>query len=103
MHLVGHKKQIMIQFNPKKQINDVDDYIEYANCMWEIYLDTFTRENGLIRDVREDDYFDEHIAFCYTNKGIRLAEKMRTKLIKIGEDHYPNEDICIENYLYQEY
>lgn len=94
----------MRPFNLKRNIDDVDDYIGEANVIFESFLETFTKENGLIRDTNEDDYVDhEKCDFVYTTRGMRLAEKMKDKLIEVGELHYPGEDIEIESYLYQEY
>lgn len=93
----------MIPFNSNKNIEDVDDYIGWANDIFEGFLSTFTKENGLVRDVTEDDSIDhEKFNFIYTAKGTRLADKMKCLLIKVGEKHFPNEDIEIESYLFQE-
>ena len=94
----------MKQFNIKKGIKDIDDYNDYASYIFEDYLEGFTKENGLIRDVREDDILEdyERITFVYTMKGMRLAEKMRDKLWDIGLAHFPEDefDISIQTHLY---
>ena len=93
----------MLPFNPNKNIEDADDYIGWANDIFEFFLSKFNKENGLIRDVTEDDFVDhEKFDFMYTTKGTRLADKMKRLLIKVGEEHFPNEDIEIESYLFQE-
>ena len=92
-------------FNPKKGINDVDDYTDYANEMFEAYLETFTKEDGLIRDLQEGDILSdgeyEDTEFVYTRKGDRLAEKMQRKLYEIGEAHFPDKFIEIKTNLYR--
>jgi hypothetical protein len=94
----------MLPFNPKKNIEDVDDYINWADELFEEYLSKFTREDGLIRDVNEDDWVDhEECAFLYTAKGLRLADKMKRLLTQVGENHFPEEDIEIETYLFKNY
>jgi hypothetical protein len=92
-----------MDFNSKKQIADVDDFNEYASQIFEEYLKTFTKENGLIKDVTEDDYVDDECQFLYTQKGMRLVDRMKDRLVKVGNHHYPNEDIEIETYMYREY
>lgn len=94
----------MIPFNPKKNIEDADDYIGWANDIFDTFLQTFNKENGLIRDPTEDDWVDHEICdFVYTNKGMRLAEKMNRLLIDVGENHFPNDDIEIESSFYIEF
>lgn len=93
----------MKQFNAKKKIEDVDDFNEYASQLFENYLENFTLENGLIREVTEDDGGDtESLSFIYTNRGYRLADKMRSLLYKVGNAHFPNDDIEIETHLFME-
>lgn len=93
----------MKAFKEKRKIEDVGDYIGEANDIFDSFLQTFTKENKLIRDVTEDDFWEEGIDFIYTAKGTRLADKMRRLLIKVGEAHFPNEDIEIESNYYIEY
>jgi len=88
--------------NENKKIKDVDDFNCYAVEMWEGFLETFTKENGLVRDITEDDYAEETWSYIYTDRGDRLANRMRDRLIKVGQKHFPNEDIEIESHYYQE-
>lgn len=91
------------KFNPKKQINNCDDYIGYANEVLEIFLSGFNLENNLTRIVDEDD--PEEAEFMYTQRGCKLAEKMIRLLCEVGENHYPDEFEASEiySYLYVEY
>lgn len=94
----------MIPFNPKKNIEDSDDYIGWANDIFDSFLQSFTKEDGLLRDANEDDLVDHEICdFVYTHEGMRLAEKMKLLLIQVGEDHFPNEYIEIESSYYVEF
>lgn len=95
----------MKPFNPKKKIEDADDYIMYATDTFDAFLMTFTHDNGLLRDVTEDDYVDENEDVLYTDRAMRLAEKMKKLLVRIGEAHFPNSDveIEIESDYYREY
>ena len=79
-----------------KQINDVDDFNGYASDLWETFLRSFTKENKLIREVDEDDTVEEHWQFVYTDRGMVLADRMRKRLYKVGEKHFPNDEIEID-------
>lgn len=92
----------MKEFKPSRNIIDADDYIDYANDIWESYLETFTKDNGLIRDITEDDCISEDWSFLYTNRGQYLAEKMRDKLIEVGQAHFPDDDIDLFTSYYLE-
>jgi len=97
------KMNEMKEFNTKKKIEDVGDFEEYCIEILESYLDTFTKDAGLIRDVEEDDLtYEDEISFIYTLEGERLAKKMIGLLHKIGEAHYPSEDIEISTSKFQE-
>lgn len=95
------KNRNMKAFNPNENINDVGEFEDVANEMWEAYLQTFTEERGLIRPATEDDWVDEDNKYVYTRKGDRLATKMRDKLIEIGQAHFPDEEIELSTYMYQ--
>ncbi len=98
----------MKSFNLNKGIEDADDYVSYATDIFECFFQTFSKENGLIREIHEDDIIsnekNEGTEFMYTAKGTRLAEHMRDKLINIEVVHFPNDewDIIIDSYLYIE-
>jgi len=91
--------------NQDKQINDADDYVGYAIDIWEAFLQSFTKETGLIRDIEEDDTVDESWTFVYSDRGQRLALRMRDRLTKLGEKLFPESEfeIEIESHLYREY
>jgi len=88
----------------EREILDVDDYNDYASEMWTSFLESFTIEKGLIREVTENDAVDDSIAFLYTNKGAKLAEKMRDLLYKVGYNEFGEDsDIEICSSLFIEY
>lgn len=93
----------MKPFNKTRSIEDADDYMGWAVDIFEEFLHSFTKENLLIRDVTEDDIsFDVEISFIYTDKGQRLAERMKRRLVAIGEKHFPDDDIEVESNLFIE-
>jgi len=83
-------------------IENAEDFGWVASEIFERFLQGFSQENGLLRPIAEDDVADESWDFVYTDRGARLAERMRKRLSKIGEAHFPDEDIYIESSLYQE-
>lgn len=100
---ISNEKEAIRPLNAKWDIKDVDDYIAVATDLFENFLLTFTKENGLIRDITEDDIVDaDECVYLYTDKGNRLAKKMRDMLVRIGDAHFC-EDIEIGTYLYREY
>lgn len=87
-----------------RKIENVDDFNDYASEMWTAFLETFTVENGLIRPITEnDDFVDPEWEFIYTNRGMKLAEDMKGRLVDVGNKHFQDEDIQIESTYYQEY
>lgn len=90
-------------FNPKKEINDETDYELYAIDMFSEFLESFTEEEGLIREPQEDDGFDEgDVGYVYTDKGQVLAEKMLRRLTEIGNKYFPNNTISIQTSAFRE-
>ena len=93
---------ILTNFNPAKKIENSEDYLIYAIEIFESFLQTFSFQNRLLRNVEEGDFVDDGISFIYTSKGERLAEKMQRLLIKLGEKHFPNEEMDISSHYYQQ-
>ena len=86
----------MKPLNYKRNISDSDDFNDYASEMYQEYLQTFTIENGLIRKMTENDYGDPDWEYIYTTKGMRLAERMKDRLIEVGKAHFPSDYIEID-------
>jgi hypothetical protein len=79
----------------KRGIKDSEDFEDCAIEILERFLSGFSKENGLIRDLTEDDPFDEYdgVSFMYTYKGERLAERMESRLYRLGQHYFPNDDL----------
>lgn len=89
--------------NANKNIKHVYDFNDYASEIFENYLLSFTKENGLIRDIEEYDCVEENWSYVYTDRGMLLAERMRRRLFKVGEHNFPDAyEIEIESLAYQE-
>lgn len=93
----------MKPFNEDKNIANADDYVGYATDLFETFLSMFTKENGGLRDITEDDYADpEEFNFLYSDKAWRLGCEMKRRLIEVGEAHFPGDEIEIETHLFRE-
>lgn len=90
------------RINPNKNIKDADDYIGYANEIFEKFLLGFNVGNGLLKYINEGDLAEPEWTFIYTTRGSKLADRMRSRLTKLGYKLFPNDDIEIESYLYNE-
>lgn len=95
----------MTPFNTRNKmpIESFQDFEEVASEIYGSFLEGMSQEKGHLRPVEEGDVADESWTFIYTDKGMMLAERMKKRLLKVGEAHFPDEDITIEHSLYQEY
>lgn len=88
-------------------INDPED-LELVCCdIFDEFLSDFQQKDGLTQPVtnemRESFYAEiEHWTFMYTDKGMRLAERMRDKLLEVCEAHYPEYNFSISSGSFQE-
>lgn len=87
----------------KIRIESADDYELVAGDIFTSFLETFTKENGLIRDATDDEReeFGEDISYMYTTKGQRLADRMRDRLYAIGNKYWKDE-FSVESHLFQD-
>ncbi len=90
--------------HPRIEIKGPSD-LELICCdMFDEFLVTFTEEQGLIREVRDEEKYwaeEEGFDFLYTKTGKRLAETMKRRLIKVCEKAFPEHpsfDISSGNY-----
>jgi hypothetical protein len=91
-----------MNFKASRQINDVCDFNEAATMIFEEFLETFTKENGLLRDVNEEDTEGEYFSFMYTDRGGTLARRMLDRLCRVGGKYFDELDIEISTYLFVE-
>ncbi|QMW05374.1 hypothetical protein [Spirosoma foliorum] len=96
----------MKPFNAKWRIETVDDFNEVASELFGEFLEGFTVDDNLIRPVREDDLVKENIAFLYTTKGQRLAERYQKRMLTVGAAHFPEDDehgyLEVSSHLFQD-
>ena len=95
----------MTPFNSRNKmpIESLQDFEEVASEIFGDFLEGMSQEKGHLRSVKEGDIVDESWVFVYTDKGTKLAERMKKRLLKVGQSHFPDEDITIEHSLYQDY
>lgn len=87
----------------KRKIENEKSFNDEASDVFHRFLESLTEKDGFKRPVREDDLADEGWEFIYTEKGMRIIERMKYRLRKVGMAHFPNIDIQLDSYLYQEY
>ena len=90
--------------NPDKNIEDAEDFNEYASKVLDDFAKKFTLQNGLLRRTTESDGLDpDEYPFILTDRAVRLFNKMRDRLINVGCQHFDCslvevECSCIEDY-----
>lgn len=88
-------------------INEAED-LECICCdIFDDFLSNFQQIEGLTEAVSEEMKEScggeiEHWTFMYTDKGMRLAERMRDKLIEVCEAHFPAYNFTISSGYFQE-
>lgn len=87
-----------------RNCKDISELNDILSDFFHDYLDSFSKEDGMIRDVSEDDADCEGFEFIYTDKGADLAYKMHSRLNSIAEYYFPNDTLHIDIYshLFQE-
>lgn len=81
----------------KQKFNDAYDFESYCDDVLTDFIDTFTFDNGLIRNVDEDDDVDDNVlSFVFTQKGTKLIDRFKNRLQKIGDKLFPNEEIEVK-------
>jgi len=94
----------MKPFNKDKGIENDYDYSCIASELFECFLEQLIRDLSMTREINEDDdLVPDRCAFVYTQKAVRVIENYRNRLYRIGEAHFPDGDINISSYLYNEY
>lgn len=88
--------------NEIKKIKTVDDFNGLACEIFEGFILSFSKENGLIRDIEESDIVEDTWEFVYTERGMKLVKRMRSRLVKVGQKYFPDEYIEVESFFYQE-
>jgi hypothetical protein len=91
--------------HPRMEIKDGQSYSDVASDMFDEFLETFTKENGLIRSINDNDReeFDcENISFIYTLKGHKLAERYLDRLGALGCKYFDPMDINIFSHRFQD-
>lgn len=91
-----------MNLNPNKNIDDAEDYECYANEIFERFLNGFNVGNGLLKHINEGDLAEPEWTFLYTTRGSRLADRMRSRLTRLGNKLFPDDDVEIESYLYND-
>lgn len=97
---------MMNQFNKDKGIEDVDDFNCYVEEQFTCFLIELIKDPSMTRPINEDDDVgDDEVKFIYTNKAIKIIDRYKSRIHKIGEAHFPNDllEIECESYMYKEF
>lgn len=85
--------------------NDIQEFEEMANEVFHEFLESMQGDNRFLKPDTEGYYnisTDKDVAFVYTLRGQRLAERMLKRLYKLGNRIFPDEYLNIESYLFQD-
>lgn len=84
--------------HPRMPINDGHDYSNVCSDMIIEYTETFTKENGLIRDITDHDREEldtDLVSFIYTDRGMDLIDRYHKRMVNLGEKHFCESEIDI--------
>lgn len=83
----------------RQEIKTVDDFNEVVEDILDCWLEDFQIREGLTREPDEDDYNSfggDEIGFMYTQKGMKLYWSAISKLKKLGERLFPEDEHNID-------
>lgn len=90
-----------MKFRNSIEINEPSDFELVADDILTDWLEGFTIEKGLIREVDEDDteHFggEDIVGFMYTQKGMKLYNRACERLKILGLKYFPNEEFDIRS------
>ena len=85
---------------------DISDYEDRAIEILDEYCTQLQKEEGMTISIEEADKqelnYEESWAYLWSDKAGKLINAEMDRLYSIAEKYYPNEDITIQSYMYQE-
>jgi hypothetical protein len=84
---------------------EIELFDEKANGIYGAFLESLQGDPKFVRPVEEDDMADEDWAFVYTDRAMRLIDRLHSRMMKIAEKKFGADaiDIDISSHLYLEY
>jgi hypothetical protein len=79
----------------RQEIKTVDDFNDVVSDLLDDWLEDFPFKYGLTREPEHEDYEDfggDEIGFMYTQKGMKLYWSAVSKLKKLGEKLFPEDE-----------
>lgn len=75
------------------EINEPSDWNLVASDVIDNFLEDFSKREGLTRPAEYEDTidFDGCVTFIYTEKGMKLYNRMVERLNKLGNSIFPDE------------
>jgi hypothetical protein len=84
----------MKDFKPEKQITDYHSFNEYTCEMLEVFLESMQGKREFLRLVDKDnDDVPEEWEFMYTNRAMRLINRFKERVMKVGFARYDEDDV----------
>lgn len=98
-------EEVHTPFNPRKCVATAGDFEDYCNDLLDRWLGDLSVETHpqYCRPVREDDCLDDEPAFMYTGRGQDMVERAFSRLSRLAEKHWPDEEIELRTSMFVEY
>lgn len=86
-----------------KDVETIEDFEGRVEQIMDDYLFSFVGVDGLTREPTEEDqdsFCGEDIGWMYTRRAMKLIDRIKDRIRKVGERHFPGQDFeIITNYL----
>lgn len=81
------------------EIKTANDYNDVCNDLLTDWIEDFTERKGLTRPFTEENRydFDCELGWMYTQKGMKLYESACSKLAKLGEKYFDENELDIKS------
>lgn len=95
----------MKPFNTKNKllIETDDDFNMVVEDMFTEFLKDLSKKDWATRPIEDDDSCDNGIEYVYTTRAMRLIDRYKSRMCKVGNAHFPDGDIECESYMYVEF
>ena len=82
-----------MKFRNSIEIKEPSDWEMVASDVIDEFLEDFTEREGLTREPNREDLYDfgGYVGFMYTQKGMKLYDRMIDRLNALGNKLFPGE------------
>ena len=94
----------MKPFNEKNKIKieSDEDFNLVVEDMFQEFLESLIKNDWAKTRLKDDDLLVDGFEFRYTQRAMKLIERYKHRMCKIGDRHFPDGDIRCESHLYVE-